>query len=166
MLRNYLPAPAPNLAMRKGALLTLGLSLFLFGCLHAPDPQAAAPGQPMAYTLKPGDIVDIEIAGDADMSRQYPIDVDGTIALPLIGSIPAAGSPVAVFQEELRKRLLAGYFRNPVVSATLVGHIPLAPAQAQAQAQWTAPPLRQSEVSADNVPAAAAIPALRVTSEQ
>jgi Polysaccharide biosynthesis/export protein len=152
--------------MRKAALFSLGLSLFLLGCLHAPDPQVTAPmpGQPMAYTLKPGDILDIEITGDADMSRQYPIDVDGTIALPLIGSIPAAGSSVAVFQEELRKRLLAGYFRNPAVSASLVGHIPLAPAQAQAQ--WTAPPLRQSEVSADNVAASAATPALRVTSEQ
>src|SRR5580704_17682561 len=94
--RNYLPAPEPNLAMRKAALFSLGLSLFLLGCLHAPDPQATAPmpGQPMAYTLKPADILDIEITGDADMSRQYPIDVDGTIALPLIGSIPAAGSSV------------------------------------------------------------------------
>lgn len=149
--------------MRKAALLSVGLSLFLPGCIHAPDPQAAAPlpGQPMAYTLKPGDILDVEIAGDADMSRQYPIDVDGTIALPLIGSIPAAGSTVAGFQEVLSKRLLAGYFRNPVVSATLVGHIPLA----LAPAPWSSPPLRQSELAPDKV-AAAAIPALRVTPEQ
>jgi hypothetical protein len=120
------------------------------------------PGQPLAYTLKPGDILAIEIAGDADMSRQYAVEEDGTIALPLIGSIPAADESVAVFQEELRKRLVAGYFRNPVVSATLVGRIPLA----QAQAQWTSPPLRQSDVSPDHVAASAAIPALRVTSEQ
>jgi polysaccharide export outer membrane protein len=146
--------------MRKAALLPLGMLLFLSGCLHSPDPGMATATLPAvpAYTLRPGDVLDIEIAGEADMSGQFPIEWDGTIALPLIGSLPAAGSTAASFQEELRKRLLAGYFRNPVLTASLVPR--------PTTAQWTSPPLRQSELSPDNAVPSMAIPELRVTSEQ
>ena len=153
--------------MRKAALLSLGLSLFLAGCLHAPDAAtavAAAPLDPrLATILRPGDIVDIEVAGEFDISGPFPVEPDGTLPLPLIGSIPAAGSTMASFQDELRKRLVAGYFRNPVLTATLVGRAP-APA---AVADWVSPPpLRQSEAAPDNAALAAPVPALRITSEQ
>jgi polysaccharide export outer membrane protein len=151
--------------MRKAALLSLGMSLLLFGCLHSPDPGIAAlpPDAAPPYTLRPGDVVDIEIAGEAEMSGQFPIEWDGTIALPLIGSLPAAGSTVASFQEELRKRLLADYFRNPVLTASLVA---TAARPAPVPAQWTSPSLRQSELSTDNAVPSTAIPELRVSSEQ
>jgi len=152
----------PNLPMRKAALLSLGMSLFLLGCLHAPDPGVAAlPLDPaMATILKPGDLLAIEIAGDADMSGRYPVEWDGTVPLPLIGSIPAAGMTMASFQDELRKRLVAGYFRNPVVSANLVARAPAA------TAGGAAPPLRQSELSSDTPAPSAGVPELRITSAQ
>jgi len=150
--------------MRKAALLSLGMSLFPLGCLHAPDPGTATAARPpdaaLAYTLRPGDVLAIEIAGEADMSGQYPVEWDGTVPLPLIGSIPAAGMTMASFQDELRKRLVAGYFRNPVVSANLVARPPAA------TAQWISPPLRQSELSSDNAAPSATVPELRINSEQ
>jgi len=145
--------------MRKEAFLSLGICLFVLGCLHAPDPGTQVPAA-LGYTLKPGDILSVEIAGDADISRQYPIEEDGTVALALIGSIPAAGSTVASFQEELQKRLVADHFKNPVVTASLVASAPLD------SAQWSSPPLRQSELSPDNSSTSAVIPELRITSVQ
>lgn len=67
---------------RTGALLAaIGLAL-----LSALVPCRAE------YLLSPGDIIEITVAGVPDLKQRAPIQLDGTITLPMIGSIVAAGS--------------------------------------------------------------------------
>lgn len=77
------------------------------------------PGSPLApasdYVVGSPDILLVTIYGDAQLSGQYQVDSDGTIAFPLIGSVPAAGMTPAAIEAELRRRLAAGYLKNPQV---------------------------------------------------
>lgn len=67
---------------RTGALLAaIGLAL-----LSALVPCRAE------YLLSPGDIIEITVAGMPDLRQRAPIQLDGTISLPMVGSIVAAGS--------------------------------------------------------------------------
>lgn len=67
----------------------------------------AAPGGTEAYILGPGDVLEIVVVGDADLSRAVPIKPDGSIDLPLVGLITAAGKTTSQLAAELVKRYSA-----------------------------------------------------------
>ncbi len=67
------------------------------------------------YVLGPGDLLEISVYGNEDVSRVVPVRPDGMISLPLIGEVRAAG----ITPEQLRQQLTAlylAYFRNPQVT--------------------------------------------------
>ena len=85
-------------------------------------PKPAAPGQqpaPIAvgdqYVIGPQDTLMITVIDESDLTAKYRVDTDGSITLPYLGRIPAAGLSV----EELRKRITTslqnGWIRNPQV---------------------------------------------------
>jgi len=83
-----------------------------------PAPVTEAQFRP-AYTLGPGDQVvvratNVEEFGD----RPYRIESDGSMTLPLVGKIHAAGLTVEQFEADLTTRLKE-YVRNPQVSVNV-----------------------------------------------
>lgn len=70
------------------------------------------------YVLGPGDTIDILFFGDADLSRLVTIKPDGTIALPLVGEVGAAGKTTAQLTELLVK-LYSKYKKSPSISVTV-----------------------------------------------
>ena len=60
---------------------------------------------PAAYRLRHGDIVDIVVWGQADLQRRLPVKPDGTISVPLLNEVPAAGLTTG----ELRDLLIEGF---------------------------------------------------------
>ncbi len=60
-------------------------------------------------------------APDADEINEKPfrIDEDGTITLPLVGVVKAAGLTIQQLEDDLKQRLKT-YIKNPVVSITVV----------------------------------------------
>ena len=67
------------------------------------------------YVLGSEDVIEVTVYGQADLTRTVTILPDGTISLPLIGIIRAAGLTI----EELTKRLIDGYLvyiKNPQVA--------------------------------------------------
>ncbi|MFP3921281.1 MAG: polysaccharide biosynthesis/export family protein [Dichotomicrobium sp.] len=54
-----------------------------------------------AYRLGPGDVIEIAVFGMPELTREARIEVDGTIAFPIIGSLSVAGLTLG----ELRKRV-------------------------------------------------------------
>ena len=58
-----------------------------------------------AYRLGPGDVVEVSVWGYSDLTRDITIGPDGKIALPLLGSISAAGETV----EQLRSTIAKAY---------------------------------------------------------
>jgi polysaccharide export outer membrane protein len=66
------------------------------------------------YVLGPGDVVEVSVFGNEDLSRTIPVRPDGMISLPLIGEVKAAG----LTPEQLRQQvttMFARYVKNPQV---------------------------------------------------
>ncbi len=101
---------------RAGAgLLALAIAL-------APVPAAAAqaPAQaqvPSGYVLGPDDVISVMVYGQNEFNTQTRIKPDGSIVLPLIGKVPAAGKTVLTLADDIGRRLEQGNFlRDPIVN--------------------------------------------------
>lgn len=71
-----------------------------------------------SYTLGTGDVVFVEIFNVADYSREYQVLSDGTVGLPLIGSVNVRGMTLNQAAEAISTRY-AYYLRRPIVSLEL-----------------------------------------------
>jgi polysaccharide export outer membrane protein len=94
------------------ALLTL-LSLLL--------PQGAALAQSAegseSQSLQPGDLLEVRIWREEDLSGDFTVDINGAITLPLLGEKQVVGVPVS----RLRDMLIEEYrvhLRNPSINIT------------------------------------------------
>lgn len=72
-----------------------------------------APG----YTLRPGDVVEINVWGRQDYSGQFQIDETGLIHYPVLGEINTAEMTIGSLREALRAGL-GTLFTNPFVTIT------------------------------------------------
>ena len=71
------------------------------------------------YRIGPRDVLQIHIFNQPGLSGRYTVETDGALSFPLIGRIAAGDRTVPGFEQALRERLAAGYFRNPRVSVTV-----------------------------------------------
>lgn len=76
------------------------------------------------YVLGPGDRVRMDVFNIAEYSREYQVLADGTLNLPLIGSVPVQGKTLAQAMADVNARY-ARYLRRPVVTLDLVTARPL-----------------------------------------
>jgi polysaccharide biosynthesis/export protein len=93
-------------------LLAIGLIVVtgLSACLSA----SAIAEQP-PYVLGPGDVVEVVVFGNPEVSRTVTVRPDGMISLPLVGEVEAAG----LTPEQLREKitpLIAAFVRQPRVT--------------------------------------------------
>jgi polysaccharide export outer membrane protein len=70
------------------------------------------------YLLGPGDQLGISVVGIDDLQRNRIILPDGTILLPLIGAVPAAGRTLTELESDVTRRL-SFYIVDPVVEVNL-----------------------------------------------
>ncbi len=91
--------------MRRGRTVALlaAVGLALFGGLV---PCRAE------YQLSPGDIIEISVAGMPDLKQRAPIQFDGTITLPIVGTITAAGATSADVRARVEMALAAKVLRQ------------------------------------------------------
>lgn len=101
--------------------LAFALAALALGCAPAraqtaepasPPPPAADGPQPM---LHPGDLLQVRIWREPDLSGEFPVGTDGMVTLPKLGVQRAAGVPL----DQLRDRLLEQYrvsLRNPSIT--------------------------------------------------
>lgn len=121
--------------MKKSSLLGLCLCLLLSSQLEG---QAAAKvaainsgeryaaGQQVAdtYKLGAGDKIKVTVFNEPQLSGEYQVGVDGSVALPLVGAIPVLGKTpidVAATDEQL---LGQDFLRNPKVSVEVTVYRP------------------------------------------
>lgn len=74
--------------------------------------------------LGAGDEVALAIFGDTDISRNYKIGPDGTIDLPLVGRVRAAGMAISQLAMAVQQKLADGFMRNPTVAGSIVSYRP------------------------------------------
>jgi polysaccharide export outer membrane protein len=76
------------------------------------------------YTLDSGDVINISVFEQAELTRTYSVDKAGYIAFPLVGSVAARGSTVKQLEARLAAKLRNGFLRDPDVSAEVSQYRP------------------------------------------
>lgn len=69
-----------------------------------------------AYRIGPPDVLEISVFKVPELSKSVQVADGGTINLPLVGEIPAAGKTAQEVEHDLTLRLGAKYLQNPQVS--------------------------------------------------
>lgn len=72
------------------------------------------------YRLGIGDKIKVTVYNEPSLTGEFWVNPDGSISLPLIGTIHAVGKPVAQVATEARVRLADGYLRDPKVAAEVI----------------------------------------------
>lgn len=57
------------------------------------------------YTIGPGDVLDIQVYGETDLSKEYSVGPAGTIVIPLIGQVSVAERTLEQAREVLTEKL-------------------------------------------------------------
>jgi polysaccharide export outer membrane protein len=99
-------------------LLALVAALAIAGCRDAPIAPypTSEPPQVIDAAFGPGDIFDVRVFGEADLTGTYQVGADGAIAFPLIGRVEVAGRLPAEVEKEIQARLADGFLKSPQVS--------------------------------------------------
>lgn len=85
---------------------------------QAPDP---TPVQTLDedYKIAPLDTLHVDVFQVADLSRDYEVDLTGTIQMPLIGNVKAVNLTTRQLDNEITQRLAAKYLQHPDVSVAV-----------------------------------------------
>lgn len=95
------------------ALMVFCTSLFS-SAVHAQGSAEAAPG----YLVQPGDILEISVWKEEDLSQEVLVRPDGGLSFPLAGDINARAKTVEQLRLELIEKL-SRYIPEPVVTVTV-----------------------------------------------
>ncbi|MBJ80040.1 MAG: polysaccharide biosynthesis protein [Myxococcales bacterium] len=109
----------------KNASLSFILFLSMaYGCAHSPEthktgqtvPTGAPVAQPMSLpTLGPGDVIEVRVFREEDLSGTYRVGSDGTFNFPLIGTTKIAGLTPNQSSQKIQNDLKA-FLVDPQVS--------------------------------------------------
>ena len=78
------------------------------------------PAQQANYLLAPNDLVSVTVFQEDDLATKARVGTDGTISVPLIGSVRIGGKSVDDAAQIIRARLAKGYLVNPQVNVGVV----------------------------------------------
>jgi protein involved in polysaccharide export with SLBB domain len=111
-----------------GAILAIGLQLG--GCLndYGPVTTDSVPIAPysVASHLETGDQLKIIVFGEDALSGIYEISPAGSIAMPLVGSIQAAGRTRSELEHALTRAYASGKFiQEPKITVSVVSYRPI-----------------------------------------
>lgn len=76
---------------------------------------ASKPGS-NAYKVGPLDVLEVSVFKVPDLSKTVQVADSGTINLPLVGEVPAAGFTAQEIERDLTKKLGSKYLQNPQVT--------------------------------------------------
>jgi polysaccharide export outer membrane protein len=76
---------------------------------------AGTPGN-AAYKIGPQDVLDISVFKVAELTRSVQVADVGTVNLPLVGEVQAAGRTARELEHDLAKKLGAKYLQSPQVT--------------------------------------------------
>jgi polysaccharide export outer membrane protein len=69
-----------------------------------------------AYHIGPEDRIEVRVFGAERLSGAFTVSEDGSLSLPLLGPVPAAGYTPTELERALEERLRATYMRDPHVT--------------------------------------------------
>ena len=107
------------LAVLRWVVLGL-LTTAILGCVgnSIPPAPANAASSDYNYVIGPGDMVDIVVWRNPELSMTVPVRPDGKIAAPLVEDLPAMGKNATTLARDIEKEL-GKYIREPVVTVVV-----------------------------------------------
>jgi len=72
------------------------------------------------YTLCPYDVVDVSVYNEEDLHTQTRLGADGTVLLPLIGTVNLGGKTVVQANDLIRAKYAQGFVKDPHVLLTVL----------------------------------------------
>lgn len=84
------------------------------------DPPGTAPRS--ERTLRPGDIVQLDIWREPDMSGKYRVDENGQVVLPRLGTLDVLSETPESLETEVRTEY-EKYLRNPSIDVTVLRRV-------------------------------------------
>ena len=77
---------------------------------------AAAYEYQTGYRVGSGDKLSIRVAGEPDLTGEFPVDASGAISMPYVQSATVAGMSTPQIEQMIGARLRNGFLRDPQVS--------------------------------------------------
>ena len=93
------------------------IALMTFAMISASWSHASY-AQETGYALNPGDVLQVAVWKDTELTREILVRPDGRITFPLVGDIQAAGQTPEAVQQAIIERLQK-YVPDPVVTVAL-----------------------------------------------
>jgi polysaccharide export outer membrane protein len=112
---------APGRFARRRASVIAVIALALAsGSLGCGDPPPSEYPMQQVYvedtTLGPGDVFDVRVYRQEEMTGTYSVSSEGSISFPLVGVVKVSGLTPAQVERALRDKLADGFLRDPQVS--------------------------------------------------
>lgn len=88
-----------------------------------PEPTVVPPVVPTearSVELGPGDVVEIRVTDQEELTGEYEVDEEGTIRFPWIGDVEVAGRTKGEIAETIETELANGWLRQPQVFVRVV----------------------------------------------
>ncbi len=103
-------------ALRPGVLaLAVALAAGAVARAQEAAPPSPIPAAALDYRIGSGDVLDIAVFDNPDLSRAPTVQTNGAIALPLLGEVVVSGLTVAEVKQKLTTLLARDYLVNPQV---------------------------------------------------
>lgn len=113
------------------AIFAIAAQMFLAACGGPSGGRGAqslvstsAPAPAGEYRLGTGDKVRVVVFNEPSLSGEFQVDDSGTMSLPLVGTLKAAGLTTRDVERELTQKLKGGFVRDPKVSAEVANYRP------------------------------------------
>ncbi|QYE34153.1 MULTISPECIES: polysaccharide biosynthesis/export family protein [Sphingosinicellaceae] len=111
--------------MRRLLLLCLALiAAWLTASAPALAKDAPVVARDNGYVLGPNDTIAVQVYGQPDAGVTTRIKADGTIVMPLIGTVKAEGATQLQLADTIKEKLVkGGYFKDPFVNVEVSAYV-------------------------------------------
>jgi polysaccharide export outer membrane protein len=83
---------------------------------------ASAVSAPIGYQLSANDLIAVEVFGEEDLKTAARLNAEGSVSLPLIGSVHLASLTIKQATARVTELYARDYLVNPKVNVTLLGY--------------------------------------------
>ena len=104
-----------RMSLVVSSILVTAIGLVVGGCAQDRVDYMVQLAAPSDFFLGPEDVLKVTVWKSPDLSGEVTIRPDGTITLPLIGDVPAAGLTANVLAKRISERLTE-YVSSPIVT--------------------------------------------------
>jgi polysaccharide export outer membrane protein len=101
-------------------MLAGGLLVALATCRPEPPTVLPAPSSAATQELGPGDVIEIRVTDQEELSGEYEVGEDGMIRFPWIENVEVAGRTRGEIAEIIEQKLADGWLRQPQVTVRVL----------------------------------------------